>query len=126
MTTEIPTEQWKEFFDNLSKDLIDWETNVEVISDNNGAQMLSEGLPFSGLTFEDTEAPSVELTVGSGPDNHQTHTVTDPKMVAFENSGLGPNGVLDIEDREGTKTLVTFVRPFPVLVEYVKTEMISM
>ena len=126
MTTEIPREQWKEFFDNLSKELIDWETNVEVISDNNGAQMLSEGLPFSGLTFEDSEHPSVELTVGTNPDDHQAHTVFDPRMVAFENSGLGPNGVLDIEDKDGTKTLVTFLRPFPVLVEYVKTEMISM
>lgn len=127
MTTEIPRDQWKEFFDNLSKELIDWETNVQILSDGDGAQMLSEGLPFGGLTFEDSPgAPIVELWVGSGPENHQSHIITDPKFVAFENTGLGPNGVLDIEDGEGRKTLVTFLRPFPILVEYVKAEMINL
>jgi hypothetical protein len=33
--------------------------------------------------------------------------------------------VLDIEDERGTKTLVRFIQPFPVLVEYVKTEMVG-
>lgn len=126
MTTEIPKEQWKEFFDNLSRELIDWETRVQVLSDGTGAQMLSEGLPFSGLTFEDGPgAPIVELSVGRSPENHQTHMIADPKFVAFENTGLGPNGVLDIEDSEGTKTLVTFIQPFPILVEYVKAETVN-
>jgi hypothetical protein len=125
MTTEIPREQWKEFFDNLSRELLDWETTVEVISDNNGAQLMSEGLPFAGLTFEDAGHPVIELTVGSSPDTHQTHTIDEPTMVAFEGTGLGPKGVLDIEDERGTKTLVRFIQPFPVLVEYVKTEMVG-
>ena len=124
MTTEIPREQWKEFFDNISKELVSWETNVEVMSDDTGVQMLAEGLPFGGLTFEDTP-PTIELVLGDGPDGHQSHTIKEPVMVAFENNGLGPSGVLDIEDKAGSKTLIKFVQPYPVLVEYVKTEMVS-
>jgi adenosyl cobinamide kinase/adenosyl cobinamide phosphate guanylyltransferase len=46
MTTEIPKEQWKEFFDNLSNDLDGWETNVEVVSNEVGSHVLFQGLPF--------------------------------------------------------------------------------
>ena len=125
MTTEIKREDWKSFFDDLSRDLAGWQTVVEVISDDVGAQVLTEGLPFVGLTYEDADGnPSIELTLGENRENHQTHTITSPKLVAFEGSGLGPAGILDIEDGAGTKTLIRFVQPFPILVEYEETEVV--
>ena len=125
MTTEIKREEWKSFFDNLSRDLGGWQTAVEVLSDDVGAQVLADGLPFVGLTFEDIDAnPSIELTLGEDRENHQTHTIANPKLVAFEGSGIGPAGVLDIEDADGTKTLIRFVQPFPVLVEFEETEVV--
>ena len=125
MTTEIKREEWKSFFDDLSRDLAGWQTVVEVLSDDVGAQVLADGLPFVGLTYEDTDGnPSIELTLGEDRENHQTHTIANPKLVAFEGSGLGPAGVLDIEDDAGTKTLIRFVQPFPVLVEFEETEVV--
>jgi hypothetical protein len=37
---------------------------------------------------------------------------------------VGPAGVLDIEDGGGMTTLIKFVQPFPVLAEYVETEIV--
>lgn len=127
MTTEIPKAQWKEFFDNLSRDLDGWETRIEVINNDVGAQILSEGLPFHGLTAESDAAGEfvIELLVGNGTDGHQSHTVATPFKVSFEGTGVGPGGVLDIEDAAGTKMLITFIQPFPILLEYVNTEIVS-
>jgi hypothetical protein len=125
MTTKIEREGWKPFFDELSRDLAGWQTVVEIFSDNVGAQVLAEGLPFGGLTFEDGSGkPSIELALGEEPEYHQTHSIVDPQVVAFEGTGVGPAGVLDIEDGGGMTTLIKFVQPFPVLAEYVETEIV--
>lgn len=127
MTREIPKEQWKEFFDNLSRDLDGWETRVEIVNNDVGAQVLCEGLPFHGLTAETdrTGEFTIELSVGAGADYHQTHTVTTPFKVSFKGAGVGPGGVLDIEDAAGAKMLITLIQPFPVLLEYETTEIVS-
>ena len=127
MTPEIPKERWKEFFHNLSQDLEGWETRIEVVNNDVGAQILSKGLPFHRLTAESDRAGefTIELSVGNGADQHQTHTVASPFRVSFEGAGVGPGGVLDIEDAAGTKMLITFIQPFPILLEYANTEMVS-
>lgn len=126
MITQIPKNEWKEFFDNLSRDLDGWETHIDLFSNDTGAQVISSGLPFHGLTVEVTNGDYfIELLLGNGPDNHQTHTIAKPILVAFEGTGLGPSGILDIEDEFGTKTLIKFIQPFPILAEYVETELMS-
>ena len=126
MTTQIKKTEWKGFFDNLSRDLDGWETRVEVFGYDMGAQVISSGLPFHGLTVDEKEgAPTIELRVGSGIKTHQTHNIPNVVKVEFEGRGVGPGGMLDIEDAKGTKTLIKFVQPFPVLVEYVNTEMVA-
>lgn len=110
MTLEVPKNEWKHFFDEFSKEKLNWETTVQVLNSETGAQILSDGLPFQGLTFEDNgDTPAVELTLGHDPEHHQTHNVFDPRIIAFEERADG--GTLDIEDAAGTKTLVTFVQP---------------
>jgi len=127
MTQVIQKAQWKDFFDRISRDFLDWETSVQVMNDEAGVQTLSAGLPFSGLTFDEKHGHNVmELTMGFSNDNHQSHNITDPMTVAFEPSGHGPGGTIDIEDGSGTKTLINFLNPMPVLVEYVKNEVLMM
>ncbi len=127
MTQKIEKAEWSEFFDRISQDFLDWETTVQVMSDATGAQTLSNGLPFNGLTYDEKHGHNtMELNVGFGTDNHQTHNIRDARSVAFEPSGRGPGGTLDIEDMSGTKTLVNFLNPMPVLVEYVKSEILTL
>ncbi len=123
MTRELQRTEWKAFFDGLSHDLADWETIVRVMSNNTGAQVLSDGLPFNGITFDEKGGKgTIEITIGSGAQNHQTHNVVEPIKVAFEAKGPGPAGTLDIEEASGTKTLITFVQPMPVLVKVASAE----
>jgi hypothetical protein len=122
MTKTIEKKEWKNFFDAVSTDFASWETLVQVISNDVGAQTISEGLPFGGITFEDKEGnATIELLLGVGTENHQSHVVADPSTVAFEPDNSGIGGVLDIEDSIGTKTLVRFVQPLPELVEFTET-----
>ncbi|MBP6002238.1 MAG: DUF5335 family protein [Pyrinomonadaceae bacterium] len=126
MTQKIQKADWADFFNRISQDFLDWETSVQVLGHDSGAQMLSEGLPFNGMTYDNKHGHnSMELNVGFGTDNHQTHNIDEPQEVAFEPNGRGPGGTLDIEDRSGNKTLVSFLHPMPMLVEYVKSEILT-
>ena len=124
MTRELQKSEWKIFFDGLSRDLADWDTTVHILNDDSGAQILSEGLPFNGLTFnEKKDGDTITLTVGAGIENHQTHNVFHPTKVAFAGRGRGPAGTLDIEDAQGNTTLVTFIQPRRVLIEFAETDL---
>ncbi|MEZ5429062.1 MAG: DUF5335 family protein [Pyrinomonadaceae bacterium] len=126
MTNEIKKENWKEFFDQLSREKLGWETVVQVLADETGAQVLDRGLPLVGLIFEETPTGSrIELIIGSGVGNHHTHTINDPKYIAFEGPGERSEGTLDIEDESGTKTLIRFSQTLPAVVTYSETEVIS-
>jgi hypothetical protein len=110
MTEEIQRSEWKSFFEKLSKEKLGWETTVQVISLETGANMLSEGLPFNGITYEDNEeGASLEIITGMAPEEHDSHTISDPQKVAFEPRENSEGGTLDIEDASGAKTLVTFL-----------------
>lgn len=126
MTTEIMKDQWREFCRKLSLDRQDWQTSVQVLSSESGAQMLSDGLPFIGLTFEsDSSGEKFELSTGTGGDIYQTHSILNPKKVAMENEPNKVGTVLDIEDESGTKTLVRFVRPASPPAAFVKGDLLA-
>lgn len=127
MTGESKRTEWKTFFDGLSQEMADWKTTAQILNNDTGARVLSEALPFTGLTFNEKGGRAgIDLSVGSGMDNHQTHNIPEPLKVAFEAGGRRPYGTLDIEDMSGTKTLITFVRPVPVLVEVGSAEIVIM
>lgn len=126
MTKVIEKNVWKRFFDDLSNQFMGWETRVEVISDEMGAQRMSGGLPFGGVTVEERDDLSrIELLLGVGTENHQSHVITDPTAVVFETETSRIGGVLDIENKAGVKTLVQFVQPAPLLVERQVTEAVA-
>jgi len=123
MTNEIPKKDWKQFFDDLSREKLDWQTKIEGMNNETGAQILTEGLALGGLTFEDEEGQErIEVMVGSGTENHQAHNIFEPEKVYFRRADDRQIGTVEIEDASGTKTLVHIIQPMPVLVEYVETE----
>jgi hypothetical protein len=116
MTTVLPRDEWKDFFEHLSRDLAGWVTRVEVTETGIARRTMSDGLPFAGLAFDDRD-DDIELSVGVCKGNHQTHSIRNPVYVALEGSGLGPKGTLNIEDGSGTKTVIEFIEPSAVLLE---------
>ncbi len=119
MTIEIPKEKWTEFFDDLSKRRFGWETKIEVLNESIGDQILSEGLPLGGVTFEEKAGRhEIEIAVGETADNHQTHNISNPAKVAYLDEGDFLGGVVEIEDENNTKTLISLLKPMPVYVGY--------
>ncbi len=126
MTTVIHEEIWKQFFDELSRAKLDWETTIRVLSDELGAQILCAGLPLAGLTFDEADdVRKIEVIVGSGTESHQTHNIFNPKFVAFEDIEGRSESMLDIEDADGAKTLVKFTQSLPAVVRYSEIETLS-
>ena len=123
MTSEIQKQNWKNFLNDLSREKLNWLTKIEVISDETGAQVLTEGLPLGGLTFEGKEGKeTIEIMVGNGTENHQTHNIPAPEKIYFRQITDSQNGTIEIEDAGGTKTLIHLIQSMPVLIEYIETE----
>ncbi|MEZ5344635.1 MAG: DUF5335 family protein [Pyrinomonadaceae bacterium] len=115
MTRDMPEVEWKEFFDDLSQRRFDWETKVEVIGNDIGDQVLDEGLPLGGITFEKKGDDNlIEIFLGNDDDHHQTHTIVNPTRVAFMEATNGQGGIVEFEQADETKTLLYIIRPMPV------------
>ena len=125
MTIEIPKEKWTEFFDDLSRRRFGWETKIEVLDESVGDQILSEGLPLNGITFDKKSGRhELEIAVGETTDNHQTHNIENPLKVAYLDEGDFFGGVVEIEEETGTKTLVKLLSPMPIYLGYADYELV--
>ena len=125
MTIEIPKERWTQFFDDLSKRRFGWETKIEVMNESVGDQILSDGLPLNGITFEEKSGRNkIEIAVGESADQHQMHNISNPVKVAYLDKGDFLGGVIQIEDEDNTKTLISLLNPMPVYVGYDEYEIV--
>ena len=114
-----------QYIDDLSKRRFGWTTKIEVMSDSIGDQILSENLPLNGITVEHTgDETTIEIAVGVSTE-HQSHNIVNPSKVAFLGDDEKAGGILEIEEDNGTKTLVHIIEPIPVVVSYSEFEVVS-
>ncbi len=126
MTHDIPREEWKNFFDDLSKKRLEWQTKIEITNDRIGSQILDDGLPLVGMTIEKYKDDTIlEIIVGQDDDHHQTHNIKNPTKIAYMSEEDSPSGVVEIEEMDGTQTLVHIIQPMPLVVRYVKSQEIT-
>lgn len=126
MGFEIKKQDWAGFFDALGRRRYEWITKVEVMSSEMGDQVLNEGLPLSGITVErDGDSTSIDISVGENTKSHQTHNIQNPNRVAFLKADESHGDVINIEEEDGTKTLITFIEPMGILVGYQQAEMVG-
>ena len=124
MNFEIKRDRWTEFLDTLSKRRFEWTARVEVLSGAMGDQVLTEGLPLNGITVETTDGrTSITISVGENVEFHQTHSIKNPTRVAFLDSEDDYRDVIDIEEEDGTKTLITFIKPRSVTAGFTEVDM---
>jgi hypothetical protein len=114
-TLEVPRSEWKGFFDSFSRQHEGWLATLEVLGADVGAQEEARELPFAGVSLssagDETEAISIDL--GTKPDAHVSHAISEPTVVRVEQTEEGANAALEIEVADGTKTLLTFRSPMP-------------
>ena len=120
MTHEIPKYKWLIFFDDLTKRRFEWLTKIEVINEEIGSQILENGLPLQGITAEimSEEKSVVEIIVGQDRKHHQTHNIKNPTMVAYLSEDDNPGEIVEIEEADGTKTLIHIMQPMPLAADY--------
>jgi len=119
MTQEIPRQEWKKFFDDLTKKRYEWQTRIEVFSEDIGNQVLDEGLPLRGITAEQRKDDNViEIIVGQDSRHHQTHNIINPTKIAYLSEKDKLSGIVEIEEMDGTKTLIHIVEPMPLVFDY--------
>ena len=123
MTSEIPREQWKVFFDDLTKRRFEWETKIEIFDDDIGNQILDKGLPLNGITIEKkAEDTFIEIFIGTDDERHQTHTIKNPTKINYLGEGEKPSGIVEIVEMNTRKTLVHIIQPMPINVQYIEQE----
>jgi hypothetical protein len=115
LTTEIPRESWREYFDDLSRELGTVETRVEVDGKDLGAQIVTERLVLTGISYDNKDDI---LVVGldapdEGPREDMEHIVDSPQRILVDTTAVLPD-TIDVEDSEGHRTLIQ-LRPAPEL-----------
>ncbi len=123
MNVELKKEDWGRFFNNLSKRRYEWMTKVEILNPEIGDQTMSNGLPLNGITVETHgDRISIDISVGETKGNHQTHNIVNPTRVAFLPGDGVHDDVVDIEEEDGTKTLIRFTEPMDILFGFAEYE----
>lgn len=115
-TQEIPREGWSEFFRGFTCAHQGWLATIEVFDSDFGAQVEVRELPFEGITADlrNSDKVSICLMVGSTPDKHLTHTITEPTHVMIDQTKEGAKEALQIESAVENITLLRFRSPeFP-------------
>lgn len=126
MNFEIKKEEWPKFLDVLGRRRYEWKTRIEVLNSEIGDQVLSDGLPLNGFTLETKgDLTMIDISVGENTGAHQTHNIKNPTRIAFLAATESNGDVVDIEEDDGTKTLITFIEPMGIIVGYAEVEMVA-
>jgi hypothetical protein len=127
MISEILKSEWTDFFNAVGKKYADWQTKVEMMGNDIGAQILfPDGLPFSGVVeYKTNKINAIHIILGEKTNARRTRTIFSPQNVFFETIEDDPGGIIGIEDKRGGKTLVYLKQPMPVLAAYPKRETLA-
>ena len=114
-TQEIPREEWNSFFNSFSRQHEGWLATLEILAANVGAQEEARELPLAGVSLSSgaNETDAISIDLGTKPDEHVSHAISEPTAVWLEQTEEGANAALEIEVADGTKTLLRFRSPMP-------------
>lgn len=109
-TREIPRSEWNSFFNAFSREHEGWLASLQVVGAEVGAQEEAHELPLEGISISDDRESAIDISLGGTPDDHITHSITEPKHVWVERTSSGADESIEIEGSE-TKTLLRFRSP---------------
>jgi Family of unknown function (DUF5335) len=105
--TELPREDWNEYFDSFSRNLGAVKATVEVDGQDLGAQVVAEKLVLRGITYDYKDDVLVVGLVAAErePSEDIQHFVYGPKRIVLDTTAIVPD-TIDVEDSEGQRTLI--------------------
>jgi hypothetical protein len=104
-TRELPRGEWRQYFDDFSRELVTTVASIEVTGAEIGAQVEAERGVLTGVTYDDRDDIVVIALDAEGDVTEELErTVYQPQKIYVGSDAA--TTVLDIEDAEGQKTLV--------------------
>jgi hypothetical protein len=105
-TQEIQREDWRPYFDDLSRRLGTVKATVEVAGRDLGAQTAAERLLLTGLSYDDRDdVVIIGLDAPGGAPEEFEHLVERPQRI-FVAEGEGLGMAIDIEAADEHKTII--------------------
>ena len=112
-TQQIREDQWIPFFDDFTRDNRGAHARLEVTGvDDVGYEVETEDRPFEGVSVDTKGGErTVWIVFGAQPQDHFTHGVHNVAAVRALPPQGGRGGVLEIEAKDGVKTILTLSWP---------------
>src|SRR5215813_11002200 len=103
-TVTIPKEQWRTFFDQVSKALVGKCAEVEVASLDLGDQITAEWIPLLGITY-DSRDDLLDVAF-----DRANHLIRHPSQIVVDETASGLASVA-VVDGEGVRQVVRLKEP---------------
>ena len=100
----IPQEQWRTFFDRMSKGLLGKWAEVEVASLDLGDQITAEWIPLLGITY-DSRDDLLDVAF-----DRANHLIRHPNQISVDETNAGLASVA-VVDGEGVRHVVRLKEP---------------
>lgn len=114
----IPLGEWPRFFDEFGRSHEGWLVTVRILDPKLGAQVAALDLPFEGIVADSLTPGRVSLYLGRPATANLEHEVDEAVRVWLAVAENGAEEAIEIESRDGTKTIVEFRRAaLPVTVD---------
>jgi hypothetical protein len=100
----MPQQQWRPFFDRMSKGLMGKWAEVEVASLELGDQIVAEWVPMIGITY-DSRDDLLDVAL-----DRANHLIRHPREILVEE---GPTGLASVAvvDQDGARQVVRLKEP---------------
>jgi hypothetical protein len=109
-TKQIPKSEWPSFLNRFSRQYEGWLVNLEIFNPEFGAQVEETGLALEGLTdeWDEVKGNTIMIMAGNEPDDHITHSISQPTEISVEQTDAGADAALSIKSADGTTALLSF------------------
>ena len=107
-TRNIPSGQWRQTFDDLSRAFDGAMVSLEIVGNELGAQPEVVAQSLRGIS---SDRSGVTIRVARPRTMHLEHRVPNPKEVRIVETDEGAVMAVEIEENEGTHTLLHFRSP---------------
>ena len=106
----IPLGEWPRFFDEFARSHEGWLVTVRILDPKLGAQVAALDLPFEGIVADSLAPGQISLYLGRPATANLEHQVDEAVRVWLAVAENGTEEAIEIESRDGTKTVVELRR----------------
>jgi hypothetical protein len=106
VSQDLPREQWRAHFDDLSRSAGGTEVTLELAGEDIGDQISAERLELTGITYDDKDdVLVVGLDAPGGSPEEYQHLISEPERIQVATLGDGET-TYDVTDADGRQHLI--------------------